>query len=91
MVRIGRWAPSRPTASPLPYRVGKSGRDGALAGAWIAWARAPERDGFWQTWPELSTVPDPNPASWSTSGCGEAERDGSRSGSATKSLAPWVP
>jgi len=42
------------------------------AGEWIAWARKPDHDGFWQgTWPELRAVlPDPDGVTVEV-GCGE--------------------
>ena len=42
------------------------------AGAWIAWARAPEHDGFWTgTSPELAKVIPPAPGDALDLGCGE--------------------
>jgi SAM-dependent methyltransferase len=42
------------------------------AGAWIAWARAPDHDGFWEsTWPELSAVLPSTPGRVVDIGCGE--------------------
>jgi SAM-dependent methyltransferase len=42
------------------------------AEAWIAWARAPDHDGFWEsTWPELSEVVPSQPRLAVDIGCGE--------------------